>query len=82
MGHPSGAKQAAGKGLILSEESEKHASGPKGPIDSMPLMPGLKPRPTARTSFSATSKALIDLAGFMYGLKPLPFKTCAGSACR
>jgi hypothetical protein len=29
MSIPSGAKEAAEKGLILSEKAEKHASGPK-----------------------------------------------------
>jgi hypothetical protein len=41
--HPSGAKQAAKKGLLLSEIPEKHTSGPKGPLILLALLSGLKP---------------------------------------
>jgi hypothetical protein len=62
---PSGAKQAAEKGMDSNERPQKHTSGPEGPIDSVRLIPGLKPRPTTRASFSAACKAhsFCDLYG-------------------
>jgi hypothetical protein len=48
------ALQAAEKVLIMAEKPEKpekHTSGPKGPIDLSGFIPGINPRPTARTSF-------------------------------
>jgi hypothetical protein len=59
---PSGAKQAAEEGRILSETSEKHATGPKGRIDFARSTAGVKTptyqfRPTARMDFSAACKA-------------------------
>jgi hypothetical protein len=46
-------EQATEEGQVLYETHEKQTSGPKGRMDSMPHMPGLKPRPTARASFPA-----------------------------
>jgi hypothetical protein len=37
---PSGAKQVAEKGLVPMGNCEKHTSGPKGPVDLLPLTPG------------------------------------------
>jgi len=54
---PPGAKQAAEKPLIWVKCDEKHPSGAKARIDSVDLMPGMNPWPTARTSFSAACKA-------------------------
>ena len=36
------AMQAAEKGLVLGNDSERRSSGPKGPIDSVGFMRGLK----------------------------------------
>ena len=49
------AEQAAGKGSILGQMPKKHASGPKGPFDSMAVMYGLKPVPFKAMSFKAMS---------------------------
>jgi hypothetical protein len=54
---PSGAEQAAEKPLIWVKCDEKHPSGAKARIDSVDLMPGMNPWPTARTSFSAACEA-------------------------
>ena len=54
---PAGAKQAAEKGLFSNENCEKHTSGAKALVDSAGFVPGLKSRPTTRTSFSAASAA-------------------------
>jgi hypothetical protein len=43
--------QAAKKGLILCRTTEKCTSGAKARVDSAAFTPGLKSRPTARTSF-------------------------------
>ncbi len=51
-------EQAAKKVLITDEKPEKHTSGPKGPIDLLGFIPGINPRPTARTSFSASCEAV------------------------
>jgi hypothetical protein len=45
--------EAAEKGCFSGETPEKHASGAKARVDSIGLMPGINPRPTARLSFSA-----------------------------
>jgi hypothetical protein len=58
MGIPSEAEQAVGKGMFSNEHCEKHTSGAKALVDSAGLVPGLKSRPTARTSFSAACKAV------------------------
>jgi hypothetical protein len=68
----SGAEQAAEKGGMLGEKSEKHPSGPKGHIDSVGIMRGLNPPPPSGSSFSAACKAHANSAGFMHGLKPVP----------
>ena len=57
----SGAKQAAEKGGIPSQKPEKHTSGPEGRVDFAQFMPGLKPWPTARRSFSAACKGQAHL---------------------
>jgi hypothetical protein len=49
--HPSGAKEAAEKGCFSGKMPEKHASGAKARVDSIGLMPGINPRPTARQEF-------------------------------
>jgi hypothetical protein len=46
---------------------------PKGPFNSVPLMPGLKPRPTDRIGLSAACKAYGRCVAFLYGFKPIPF---------
>jgi hypothetical protein len=48
-----GLKQAAEKGLFSNEHCEKHTPGAKALVDFAGFVPGLKSRPTARTSFSA-----------------------------
>ncbi len=52
-GDSSGAKEAAETGLDQSEVSQEHASGAKARVDSASYLPGMNPRPTARTSSSA-----------------------------
>jgi hypothetical protein len=42
---PSGAKEAAEKGLIVSYERKKRPSGAKAPVIFSPFMYGLKPVP-------------------------------------
>ena len=79
---PSGTKQAAEKWGTGEESSEKHTSGAKAPIDSAGFMPGLKSRPTARTSFSAACKARVDSAAPIPGLKSrLTARTSFSAAC-
>jgi hypothetical protein len=46
-------EQAARKGLLLTEMPEKHTPGAKARIDSIAVMSGINPGPTARTSFLA-----------------------------
>src|ERR1017187_1270366 len=52
-------KEAAEKGLISSEIPEKHASGAEARVDFTCVIPGINPRPTARTIFSAACKVPI-----------------------
>jgi hypothetical protein len=52
-----GAKQGAEKGLFGSEMPETHTSGAEAHIHLIGFKPGINPRPTARTSFSAACKA-------------------------
>ena len=49
-----GAVRAAETGRDLGEIDGKRTAGPKGHVHSIALMPGLKPRPTAKARFSAT----------------------------
>jgi len=49
------------KAMSFGEEIEKHPSGAEAHIDLIGFMPGMNPRPTARTSFSAACKAQIFL---------------------
>src|ERR1035438_2079863 len=51
-------KQLAEKHLLSSKKPEKHTSGAKAPINSIGFIPGINPRPTARTSFSANCKVV------------------------
>jgi stage II sporulation protein D len=54
--------QAAEKGLLFDKMSEEHTSGAKALVDLIGILPGINPRPTARTSFSAAcSGALVAL---------------------
>jgi hypothetical protein len=55
-----GPKQAAEKGCFSGETPEKHASGAKARVDSIGLMPGINPRPTARLGFSAACEGRPD----------------------
>jgi hypothetical protein len=52
------AEQAAEKGLVLGETRQKHTSGAEALVDLIGFMPGINPRPTARTSFSASCEAV------------------------
>jgi hypothetical protein len=56
-----GAKQAAEKGRQFGENLEKHTAGAKARVDLIGFMPGINPRPTARTSFSAACLAQLLL---------------------
>ena len=47
------AVQAAEKGLRSSENPEEHTPGAEAHADSVGLLPGINPRPTARLSFSS-----------------------------
>jgi hypothetical protein len=58
-----GAEQAAEKGRISGEKLEKHTSGAEAHIDFIGFMPGINPRPTARTSFSAACEAQVLFNG-------------------
>lgn len=49
-----GAVGAAETGRDLGEIDGKRTAGPKGHVHSIALMPGLKPRPSAKARFSAT----------------------------
>jgi hypothetical protein len=50
------AKEAAEK-LDNSDEIGKHTSGPEGQVNFIAFMPGINPRPTFKTEFSAAFKA-------------------------
>jgi len=52
--HLAGAEEAAGKLGIWGEICGKHTSTAKADNDSVGLVPGINPRPTARMSFSAS----------------------------
>jgi hypothetical protein len=52
------AEQAAEKGLVLGETRQKHTSGAEALVDLIGFMPGINPRPTARTSFSASCEVV------------------------
>jgi hypothetical protein len=57
LSFPSGAKQAAEKVPFSSINQEKHTSVAKATADFIGFVPGINPRPTTRTSFSAACKA-------------------------
>jgi len=52
-----GAEWVAEKGWIWDGNGEKHTSAAEADIDSIGIVPGINPRPTARLSFSAACKA-------------------------
>ena len=56
------------KGKELNDGPGKHASGPEGLIDFMPLTPGINPRPTARTSFPAACSARAEIPTLLAAL--------------
>jgi hypothetical protein len=66
--------EAAEKGLFWVKSGKKHTSGAKARADSVALVPGINPWPTARTSFSAACKADPALGLLSARLKPCPFK--------
>ena len=74
---PSGAKQLAEKGLSSTEHCEGHTSGAKAPVDPADFIPGINPRPTAQSSFSAACKAQSVRAPRSARLKSCPFKAAA-----
>ena len=55
------ALQAAEKGVLLSERSERHTSGAEAHADSTGVIPGINPRPTAHGSFPAACLAPASL---------------------
>jgi hypothetical protein len=71
-----GLKQAAEKGHDSGEKLENHTAGAEAHIDLIGFMPGINPRPTTRTSFSAACKA----HGFFYGFSAR-LKSCPDSYC-
>jgi hypothetical protein len=75
----------AENGLNWCGIAEAHPSGAKAHFDFAAFTPGLKSRPTARTSFSASCKVVPfqNYAGsrvFQHGAKLCPFKTVLLSA--
>jgi hypothetical protein len=79
---PSGAKEASEKGQKASEKPEKHTSGAEARAHSADFIPGINPRPTARTSFSAACEAHADSADFIPGINPRPTaRTSFSAAC-
>src|SRR5207344_1731376 len=72
MDRPAGVKETAEKGRISSEMPEELASGAKARADNAWIMPGINPRPTARSSFSAAWEAGSDFAAFSARLKSWP----------
>jgi hypothetical protein len=50
--------QAAEKGFVSFERLEKHTSGAEAHVDLIGFMPGINPRPTARTSFPRPAPVL------------------------
>ena len=57
IGAVAGTEQGAEKLWIWGVNSEKHTSVAEAGIDSIELVPGINPRPTARMSFSAACEA-------------------------
>jgi len=57
---------------------EKHASGPKGPFDSMAVMYGLKPVPFKAMSFKAMSFKAMSFKAMSF--KAMSFKAMNFSA--
>jgi hypothetical protein len=61
--------QAAGKGEILDETSKKHTAGAEAHTDSIGVLPGINPRPTACPSFSVACLArCMSAAALAFGL--------------
>jgi hypothetical protein len=75
--HPSGAKQAAEKGMISWPIPEGRPSGAKAHIDIAALTARLKPSPFKATSFSAACKAHIYFVAFTARLKSCPDTSCS-----
>jgi hypothetical protein len=71
---PSGAKQAAEKGLISTKMPEKHTSGAKAHADFKPLTARLKPCPFKAISFSAACKAHVHFSAICGTTKVVPFQ--------
>ena len=67
-----GAKQFAEKPKIWAENDKKRTSVAKATAYFAGFIPGMNPRPTARTSFSATCKAHPILLALSARLKPCP----------
>jgi peptidyl-prolyl cis-trans isomerase SurA len=61
---PAGAEEAAEKGPVSNGIPREDTSGAKALIDLNGFVPGMNPRPTARTSFSAASDAQAHFAAF------------------
>ena len=59
-----GVKEAAETGANLREFDGKRTSGPEGHAHSIALMPGLKPRPTSKASFSAVKPVAFEESSF------------------
>ena len=80
------AEQAAGKGSILGQMPKKHASGPKGPFDSMAVMYGLKPVPFKAMSCNAMSFRAMSCKAMSFSAacealiyRPCPYKAASFS---
>jgi ceramide glucosyltransferase len=58
--------KASEKGLLSGEMPEKHTSEAKATVDSIGLMPGINPRPTARLSISGVSARKVGLVTALY----------------
>jgi hypothetical protein len=76
----SGAEEAAEKGRRESEKPENHISGAEAQAHSADFIPGINPRPTAQTSFSAACEAPADFADFIPGINPRPTARTSFSA--
>jgi hypothetical protein len=50
-------QQAAEKSLFCGEKAEKHTAVAEALVDLIGLMPGINPRPTTRTNFSAAHQS-------------------------
>jgi outer membrane protein TolC len=75
--NPSGAKEAAEKGMIEGKNPEKHPAGAKAQHLSCSTCGTTEVVPCYKTSqllsFSGACEVRVDSAALMYGLKPVPF---------